>query len=84
MCAGLVLSIELWVKGFLMAVTVGISSLALFAFALVALNFLRSMDDEVVESSAAGIQAEGYEIVFEPIRVRHPMFSKNVASQDRT
>ena len=84
MCAGLVFSIEVWVKGFLMAITVGISSLALFAFVLVVLSYLKSMDDEAKGPSAARTYAEGYEIVFESIRVRHPMFPELSASQDST
>ena len=82
MCAGLVLSIELWMKGALMTFMVGVSSFALFAFVLVALNYMQSMDDEAPEHIIPRAETVEYEIVFESINTPHPMSSKPGAVQD--
>lgn len=51
MCAGLVLTLEFVEKGAAMATIVGVGSLAMFAFIVVALRVYKSVDHELAESS---------------------------------
>jgi len=51
MCAGLVLTLEFVEKGAAMAAFVGVGSLAMFAFIVVALRVYKSVDHEPAERS---------------------------------
>jgi hypothetical protein len=82
MCAGLVLSVELFAKGPLVALIVGLSSLALFEFLLVALKILATADSPVTEPPFRNVDAEADEIVFEHIQIEKMMFLKREVSPD--
>lgn len=82
MCAGLVLSVELWMKGPATAIVVGTSSLVMFAFILAALNLYKSVGGEPAEELAPIKEARRNEIEFTNVHVPPATLLSTPRTQD--